>query len=1569
MMAQQPINSLVQNHIQAGTYNEVVSLVSGLQQQQQQSTYSLYPSASAVVIAAAAAAAAAAGGGVGGNNPSAIRYSLPAMMIPPPSPNIYPFLAVADDKWRRDSTWGGVASPRQQYYDPVRPHADLTHMGRRAPNADYSRLMREYGRPVEEIMAAAATGQLPQDPQARQLLAVAAAAVAANTHHGPLSPTQTLTPTHPQQQQQHHHHHHHPQQQHLHSHQTQSSHHALGLPSASLAAAVAAAQHQQQQRHQRHPHPLSQVHYQHTPTLANPSSTTRQRVAIRQQQQQQQQQQHQLLAAAAAATPPNSALLPLNANSSLVTSIAGISALPSDLAYQDIHSEALRDRLLAQAHSMYATKPRDNSLLPLLSLIHTHHPDHLPTMLLMACVYFAHQHYQMSLHYNVEILKRDSQYVEAMSNIGTTLRGMGRHTEAEAWWWRAIQLRPNYWDAVDNLVGVLCSVGPEGKADPVRYREALKVCDFVGANVIAIPRLQNVLHVSANLHYQLGALDAARREYERVLRVMFNGITVESIIMRIAQTFGQSSGNLLLLLPEQAVNLASILFPATDGILPTNGPVNGASHELSTAQQQQSNQVTATILLTLAKWHQDTTSCPPAALSLVLPLYYFSLSLHRSPSTCNNLGILLSSIQQSVPDPTSGTPLNGPQLAMRYYTCGQLEQAIQMYERAVQFNPKFDVALANLANAVKDAGRVQDSIQWYRSAVEVNPDFSEAVCGLVNALGGVCDWRGRGGVAAGWTSERGWMEKVIEIVDKQLADSRGWANGVLTNTEDGRKFVKEIQLAWLGFSSVAFNEREMDIKQLIPKWLNPNELMQLRNQGGWVFRALDKCLRRIQHYWYIDQHSNNMNPTCSKSHRYRRQLIGSIKRQRPMTADDYRRPRLPLMAPPPVPTVLPFHTFTYPLSSLQIRLISHRNALRISHNTLSASWLPSSVYPPPPPPAPKLRIGYVSSDFNNHPLAHLMQSVFGFHDRSQCVVLCYATTPADGSPYRTKIERESDTFLDVSTWTTQAIVERIVADGIHVLINLNGYTKGARNEIFAARPCPVQLAYMGFAGTLAAGWCDYFIVDPIVCPPETVAWERWRARLSNGLPIEQLHDNGDCGQDIDPEDETEPDWVYSERLIYMPHSYFVNDHRQGFREEDEDVNADAETKWSHEEDRRWRMRRQVFPGLRDDVVVFANFNQLYKIDPCIFRAWLRILASVPNSILWLLRFPVAGEQHILNTAEEWAGKEIASRIVFTDVAAKQIHIHRGRVADLFLDTPECNGHTTSTDILWSGTPVLTLPRHYHKMCSRVAASIAFATGYGDDMVVDTEEAYIARAIEYARTLYWDYSSDPMPPSSFASTVIAANNSNSNTSLIANMPSSNARLPPTLLDQGHSPLPRAGLHRRGHGPLMELRKKLFLTRDVSPLFDTGRWVRNLEKGYWEAWRRWASGDEFTIDDNFDKNENNDSSITIEQLMTKTGCILIMDDTDGAASSHSNYATSQPRIDSNSNTMMTTTTSTTPATSNSILNQDIHHSHDSHMDNIMTITNMATLPCSDTSLSQKRRSIHTTSPRPSAAAALS
>lgn len=199
--------------------------------------------------------------------------------------------------------------------------------------------------------------------------------------------------------------------------------------------------------------------------------------------------------------------------------------------------------------------------------------------------------------------------------------------------------------------------------------------------------------------------------------------------------------------------------------------------------------------------------------------------------------------------------------------------------------------------------------------------------------------------------------------------------------------------------------------------------------------------------------------------------------------------------------------------------------------------------------------------------------------------------------------------------------------GIHILINLNGYTKGARTEIFALRPAPIQVSLLGFCGTMGADYIDYIVADNTVIPPTSRAY-------------------------------------YSEKVLAMPHSYFVNDHRQSARDL-VDLPSGAVTRAQY--------------GISDDKFVFCNFNQLYKIDPVTFDVWMRMLKRVPNSVLWLLRFPPLGEANLLAEARKRGVRE--DQIVFSDVATREEHIKRGYLADLFLDTPLCNAHTTACDIL------------------------------------------------------------------------------------------------------------------------------------------------------------------------------------------------------------------------------------------------------------------------------------------------
>ena len=205
-----------------------------------------------------------------------------------------------------------------------------------------------------------------------------------------------------------------------------------------------------------------------------------------------------------------------------------------------------------------------------------------------------------------------------------------------------------------------------------------------------------------------------------------------------------------------------------------------------------------------------------------------------------------------------------------------------------------------------------------------------------------------------------------------------------------------------------------------------------------------------------------------------------------------------------------------------------------------------------------------------------MQSVFGMHNPKRVKAFCYATTASDRSIHRQQIEREAPVFRDVSTWSPDRLVEQIVQDKIHILVNLNGYTRGARNEIFAARPAPIQMSFMGFAGTLGAEWCDYLLADTTAIPPSTLRPHR------NNVTLEDVF--------RDEADAEAEDWVYSENIIFCRDTFFCCDHAQsadGYNERD--------LTWEDDQRRRWKMRKELFPSLPDDAILLGNFNQLYKV--------------------------------------------------------------------------------------------------------------------------------------------------------------------------------------------------------------------------------------------------------------------------------------------------------------------------------------------------------------------------------------
>ena len=314
----------------------------------------------------------------------------------------------------------------------------------------------------------------------------------------------------------------------------------------------------------------------------------------------------------------------------------------------------------------------------------------------------------------------------------------------------------------------------------------------------------------------------------------------------------------------------------------------------------------------------------------------------------------------------------------------------------------------------------------------------------------------------------------------------------------------------------------------------------------------------------------------------------------------------------------------------------------------------------------KLKIAYLSRDFRNHPVGQLLGNVFSLHDRARFEVHAYSYGPDDGSIYRKSIAGAVDRFVDARGLSDDEFAADIARSGIHVAIDLAGHTTGNRLAVLARRPAPVQAHYLGYPSTVGAPWIDYFITDSAATPPALAA-------------------------------------EFTEQLAYLPHCFMVSD---GSDVHGADALREAE-------------------GLPRDAAVFCNFNNASRITRDMFRAWMLILRAVPGSVLWL---PGASALTAANLRKEAQMCSVdATRLVFAQrVPTKAMHIARLALADLMLDTVGWhNGHSSTSDALWAGVPVLTAPAQH--FAGRVAASLVHAAGLPELAVRDLK-AYVETAV-------------------------------------------------------------------------------------------------------------------------------------------------------------------------------------------------------------------------------------------------
>lgn len=318
----------------------------------------------------------------------------------------------------------------------------------------------------------------------------------------------------------------------------------------------------------------------------------------------------------------------------------------------------------------------------------------------------------------------------------------------------------------------------------------------------------------------------------------------------------------------------------------------------------------------------------------------------------------------------------------------------------------------------------------------------------------------------------------------------------------------------------------------------------------------------------------------------------------------------------------------------------------------------------PRPPHDRLRIGYLSGDLRDHATARLTASVFELHDRNQFEIFAYSLAPMEANPMGQRLRAAFEHLTEVQDLNPEQAAQRIREDQIDILVDMHGYTRLSRPEIPAQRPAPIQVSWLAFPGSMGVPFIDYLIADPVVVPPEEVEH-------------------------------------YDEALAYLPHCYQPQDPRRQI--------ATGGTR--------------ALEGLPADAFVFCCFNRPHKLTPDIFTLWCDLLRDLPQAILWLFDPQSQARDNLRReAAKRGVGPE---RLVFADHVPQDRHLARIGLADLFLDTSPYNAHTTASDALWAGVPVLTRPGQ--TFASRVAASLLTAAGLPEWIARDWPEyARLAR---------------------------------------------------------------------------------------------------------------------------------------------------------------------------------------------------------------------------------------------------
>jgi protein O-GlcNAc transferase len=629
-----------------------------------------------------------------------------------------------------------------------------------------------------------------------------------------------------------------------------------------------------------------------------------------------------------------------------------------------------------------------------------------------------------------------------------------------------------------------------------------------------------------------------------------------------------------------------------------------------------------------------------------------------------------------------------PDYADAYFNIGlslqrleKFEESIDAYEKTLSLNPDHFLAYNNLGNVLRNYGKKECSIKAYEKAITLKPDYTEAISNLGVILK-ECD-RFAEALEA--------FEKALKI-DQTYVEA--YNNIGVTLKEQG-----------MSEKSIEAYKNALSIRPNYPEALN-NMGIALKDQGR-IEEALEAYTKAIALKPDYPEAHNNMsialqdqgrlkeaieaytkaialNPDYAEAYNNlgtalidlgkREEAIEVYEKALSINADFATARSQKLHEQAHIfdwesieadrflfPTLGITEKFVTPFAFLSLEDDPARHLLRAQNYVKHKFPQKSAVIPARPVQRPeRLRIGYFSADFHNFPGMYLMAGMLEQHDRSKFEIFAFSYGPKTNDEMQKRIIAAVDHFIDIQNMPTTAVRECALEHKLDIALHRNGHTKNGRTELFAERLAPIQINYLGYPGTLGTDFIDYIVADTIVIPED-----------------KQKH--------------------YSEQIIYLPHTYQPNDNTRAI---------------SQKTFTRADMR------LPDKSFVFCCFNKNYKISPKEFDIWMRLLGKVEGSVLWLLKSDQLAEKKLCLEAEKRGVN--AERLIFADRLPQDEHLARHKLADLFLDTFNYNAHTTTSDALWAGLPIVT--KLGKSFSARVAGSLLNSVGL-QELITHSEAEY------------------------------------------------------------------------------------------------------------------------------------------------------------------------------------------------------------------------------------------------------